>query len=136
LLKATERTTKTTYITIGNRVARRWVHVDLLMQLVMKKSILHVKPRDSPLTNRGHRNKSMNGGSMSNGSKGPLRVTTILMLKTTGNKTCIIVLNRAIRESLNLVDPLAHDRNSRRSMKNKIPSVGMLKSRNLLSHSG
>jgi hypothetical protein len=45
------------------------------------------------------------------------------------------VLNRAIRESLNLVDPLAHDRNSRRRTRNKIPSVNTLKSSNLLSHS-
>jgi hypothetical protein len=30
---------------IGNIVARRWVHVDLMQLTVKKKSILHVKMR-------------------------------------------------------------------------------------------
>jgi hypothetical protein len=58
-----------TDVAIENRVVRRWVHVDFLMHLTMKKSIFHVKLRDSPLTNIGHRNKSMNGGPVSNTSK-------------------------------------------------------------------
>jgi hypothetical protein len=65
LLEAIERTVETTDMALGNRVARRWVHVDLLMQLTVKKSILHVKLRDGPTTNRGHHNKSMNGGPYS-----------------------------------------------------------------------
>jgi hypothetical protein len=48
LLVATERTVETTYVAIRNRIARRWVHVGLLMQLTTKKSILHVKLRDDP----------------------------------------------------------------------------------------
>jgi hypothetical protein len=30
---------------IGNIVARRWVHVDLMQLIVKKKNILHIKPR-------------------------------------------------------------------------------------------
>jgi hypothetical protein len=134
LLEAIKRTTETTNVTIRNRVVRRWVHVDLLMQLTVKKSILHVKLRDGPLTNRGHCNKSMNGGPVSNKSKGLFIVTVVLLLKTTGNKTRFIALYRAIRAGLDLIDPLARDRNSRR-VKDKIPSAGTLKSSNLLSHS-
>jgi hypothetical protein len=52
LLEAIKRTMETTYMTIRNRVVRRWVHVDLLMQLIVKKSILHVKLRDGPPTNQ------------------------------------------------------------------------------------
>jgi hypothetical protein len=111
------------------------VHVYLLMQLTVEKTILHVKLRDGPPTNRGHHNKSMNGGLVSNRSKSLLIVTTILLLKTMGNKTCFIVLNRATRASLNLIDPLARDWYSRRRERDKIPGVGMLKSSNLLGHS-
>jgi hypothetical protein len=71
---------------------------------------------------------------MSNRSKGLLIVTPILLLKTISNKTQCIALNRAIRAGLDLVDPLAHDRNSRRTM-NKILSVGMCKRSNRLKHS-
>jgi hypothetical protein len=39
LLEAIERTIETTNMVIRNRVARRWVHVDLLMQLTVKKSV-------------------------------------------------------------------------------------------------
>jgi hypothetical protein len=100
----------------------------------MKKNILHVKLRDSPPTSRDHRNKSMNGGPMSNKSKGVVIIMTILLLKTTSNKTCLIALNRAIRAGLDLVDPLAHDQNNRRRVRNKIPSVDTLKRSNLLCH--
>jgi hypothetical protein len=47
LLEAIERTAETTNMTIRNRVARRWVHIDLFIQLTMKKSVLHVKLRSS-----------------------------------------------------------------------------------------
>jgi hypothetical protein len=55
-------------------------------------------------------------------------------LKTIGNKTHFIALNRAIRAGLDLINPLARNRNSRRAS-DKIPSVGTLKSSNLLDHS-
>jgi hypothetical protein len=46
-----------------------------------------------------------------------------------------ITLNRVIRVSLDLIDPLAHDQNSRRRVRDKVTSVGTLKSSNLLGHS-
>jgi hypothetical protein len=51
------------------------VHVDL-MQFTVKKSILHVKLKDGPPMNRGHRNRS----------KSLLIVMTVLLLKTTDKK--------------------------------------------------
>jgi hypothetical protein len=45
------------------------------------------------------------------------------------------MLNRVIRASLDLIDPLAHDRNSRRRARDKVTSVSTLKSSNLLGHS-
>src|SRR6266542_3316882 len=135
LLEAIERVTETTDVTIRNRVSRGRVHVDLLMQLAMKKSILHIKLRDGPLANRSNSNKSMDSGPMGNRSKGLLIITPILLLKPTCNKTRFIALNGAIRAGLDFVDPLARDGSSRRRKRNKIPSASALKSSNLLSHS-
>jgi hypothetical protein len=69
----------------------------------------------------------MRGGPTSNRSKCLLIVTIVLL-------TRFIALGRAIRAGLDLIDPLAHDRNSRRA-RDKIPSVCTLKSNNLLNHS-
>jgi hypothetical protein len=135
LLEAVERTMETTNMAIRNRVARRWVHIDLLMQLTVKKIVLHVKLRDSPPTNRGHHNKRMNGGPVSDRSESLLIVRSILLLKTMSNKMHFKALNRTIRVSLDLVGPLARDWNNRRRAGNKIPSPGTFKSSNLLSHS-
>ena len=43
LFEAIERTTKSTYVTIRNKVTRRRMHVDFLTQLTMKEGILHIK---------------------------------------------------------------------------------------------
>src|SRR5207237_4389703 len=100
LLEAIERATETTYVTIKNRVSRERVHVDLLMQRAMKKSILHIKLRDGPSANRSNSNKSMDSGPMGNRSKGLLIITPILLLKPTCNKTRFIALNGGIRAGL------------------------------------
>jgi hypothetical protein len=100
LLVATERAAETTYVAIRNRIARRWVHADLLMQLTIKKSILHVKLRDDPQINTYHRNKSVTVAPVSSRSKGLLIVTTVLLPKTLDNETRFIALNRAIRVGL------------------------------------
>src|SRR6266508_3948382 len=135
LFEAIERATKTTDVTIRNRVSRGRMHVDLLMQLAMKKSILHIKLRDGPAANRSNSNKSMNSGPMGNRSKGLLIIMPILLLKPSCNKTRFIALNGAIRAGLDFVDPLARDGSSRRRKRNKIPSASALKSGSLLSHS-
>jgi hypothetical protein len=74
----------------------------------------------------------VNGGPVSNKSKGLLIVMTILLLKTS-YKTRFIALNRPIRAGLDLIDPLACDQN--RKARDKIPSVGTLRSSNHLRHS-
>jgi hypothetical protein len=58
----------------------------------------------------------------------------MLLIKTTSNKTGLITLERAIRASLNLINPLARDGTSMRREMNKIPSGIALKSSDLLHH--
>jgi hypothetical protein len=75
----------------------------------------------------------MNGGPVSNMSECPLIIMIVLLLKTMSNKTRFKALNRTIRVSLDLVDPLARDWNNKMRAWNKFPSVIMLKSSNLPS---
>jgi hypothetical protein len=95
---------------LRDRIPRWWTHVNILMQLTIKKCILHIKLRDGPALNRSHGKKSVNSGHMSNRSKSLIIISIMLLLKTTSNKTGLIPLKRTIRESLNLIYPLTSDR--------------------------
>jgi hypothetical protein len=134
LLKAIKGSTKVTNHTLRNRIPRWWMHVNILTQLTIKKDILHIKLSYGPLPNRRYGKKSANSGHMSNRSKSLIIITTLLMLKTTSNKTSLIALKRTIRMSLNLIGPLTSDRTNTRGIGHKIPRASPLKSSNLLSH--
>jgi hypothetical protein len=71
---------------------------------------------------------------MSNRSKSLIIITTVLLLKTTGNKTSLIELKRTVRANLNLIDPLISDGTNMWRIGHKILRAGPLKSSNLLSH--
>jgi hypothetical protein len=109
LLNAIKGATKVTNHTLRNIIPRWWMHVNILMQLTTKKSILDIELRDGPLPNRSHIKKSVNSGHMSNRSKSLIIITVVLLLKITGNKTSLIALKRTIRASLNLIDSLTSD---------------------------
>jgi hypothetical protein len=103
LLKAIKEATKVTNHTLRDRIPGWWTHVNILTQLIIKKVILHIKLRDGPLPNRSHGKKSGNSGHMSNRSKSLIIITTLLLLKTTSNKTGLIALKRTIGASLILI---------------------------------
>jgi hypothetical protein len=134
LLKAIKRATKVTNHTLRDKVPSWWTHVNILTQLTIKKDILHIKLRDEPLSNRSHDRKSVNSSHMSNRNKSLIIITTMLLLKTTSNKTSLIALKRTVRASLNLIDPLTSDRMSTWRTGHKIQRARPLKSSNLLSH--
>jgi hypothetical protein len=134
LLKAIKGATKVANHTLRDRIPRWRAHVNILIQLTIKKNILHIKLRDGPLPNRSHNKKSANSGHMSNRSKNLIIITTLLLLKTTSNETSLIALKRTIRANLNLIDPLTSDRTNTWRTGHKIPRASPLKSSNLLSH--
>jgi hypothetical protein len=134
LLKAIKGTMKVTNHALRNRIPRWWTHVNILTQLTNKKDILHIKLRDGPSPNRSHNKKSVNSGHMGNMSKSLIIILTMLLLKTTSNKTSLISLKRTIRESLNLIYPLTSDRTNTSGIGHKIPCASPLKGSNLLSH--
>jgi hypothetical protein len=110
LLKTIKGAIKVIDHTLRDKIPRWWTHVNILTQLTIKKSILYIKLGDEPLPNRSHRKKSVNSGHMSNMNKSLIIIMTLLLLKTTGNKTSLIALKRTIRASLNLIDTLTSDR--------------------------
>jgi hypothetical protein len=120
--------------TLRDRIPRWWMHVNILTQLTIKKGILYIKLRDKLLLNRSQGKKRANSGHMSNGSKNIIIITTLLLLKTTCNKTRLIALKRTIRVSINLIDPLTSDRMDMWWIGYKISQANPLKSSNLLSH--
>jgi hypothetical protein len=134
LLKAIKGATKVTNHTLRDRIPRWWTHVNILTQLTIKKAILHIKLRDEPSLNRNHEKKSVNSSHTSNRSKSLIIISTMLLLKTTSNKTSLISLKRTIRVSLNLIYPLTNDRTNMWRTGHKIPRASPLKSSNLLSH--
>jgi hypothetical protein len=134
LLKAIKGATKVTNHALRDRIPRWWTHLNILMQLTIKKDILHIKLRDGPSPNRSHGKKSVNSSHMSNRSKSLIIISTMLLLKTTSNKTSLISLKRTIRASLNLIYPLTSDRTNTWGTGHKIPRASPLKGSNLLSH--
>jgi hypothetical protein len=110
------------------------MHVNILTQLTIKKCILHIKLRDGLFLNRSHGKKSVNCSHLSNKSKSLIIISTMLLLKTTSNKTSLISLKRTIRASLNLIYPLTSDRTNTWGTWHKISHVNPLKGSNLLSH--
>jgi hypothetical protein len=134
LLKAIKGVTKMTNHALRDRIPRWWTHVNILMQLTIKKGILHIKLRDGPAPNRSHDKKSANSDHMSNMSKSLIIISTMLLLKITSNKTSLIPLKRTIRASLNIIYPLTSDRMNTWGIGHKIPRASPLKGSNLLSH--
>jgi hypothetical protein len=119
---------------IRNKIPRRRLHVNLLMQLTIEKSILNIKLRHGPVANRGDSKKSAHSGHMSHMSKSLIIVTALLLLKATSHKTRFIALKRSIRAGLNFLDPLTRDGTNTGRRRNKIPSASALKQSNLLGH--
>ncbi|KAK1609953.1 hypothetical protein QYE76_033626 [Lolium multiflorum] len=134
LFETIERTSKTTNHPIGNRIPRRRLHVNLLTQLAIKKSVLNIKLGHRPASNRSNIKKGTHSGHMSHRGKSLIIVTAVLLLKATSHKTRFIALKRSIRASLNFIDPLTRDRTNTRRGRNKIPSASALKRSDLLSH--
>jgi hypothetical protein len=112
----------------------RRLHVNLLTQLTIEKSILSIKLRHRLVANRGDNKKSAHSGHMSHRSKSLIIVTTLLLLKAMSHKTRFISLKRSIRAGLNFLDPLTHDGTNTGRRRNKIPSASALKRSNLLGH--
>ena len=104
LLEPVKGSTQPTNQAIRDRIARGWLHIDLLLQFSIKKSILNIKLGDGPLPHRNNSKESSDSGHVSNRSKSLIIVTTMLLLKTTCHKASLVALKRAIRSSLNLID--------------------------------
>jgi hypothetical protein len=120
---------------IRDRIPRRRLHVNLLTQLAIKKSVLNIKLRHRPVSNRSDSKKSTHSGHMSHRSKSLIIVTAVLLLKTTSHKTRFVALKRSIRAGINFINPLTRDRTNTGRGRDKIPGASALNRSNLLSHS-
>ena len=102
--KGMEIATKTPDRAIRKKISRWWLHVDLLMQLMIKKDILDIKLRDRSMANKYYSEKCEKSGHVGHMSKCFILVIAMILLKATGHKTSFITQEN--HQSLNLVDPL------------------------------
>ena len=134
LFKTIEGAAKPTYHTIRSIVPRWWLHINLLTQLAIEKSILDIKLRDRPMTNRSHNKESADSGHMGHRSECLIIIASLLLLKATGHKTGFVTLKRTIGASLDLVDPLAGNGTNTGREGNQIPCARALKASKLFGH--
>jgi hypothetical protein len=134
LFKTIERAAKSADHTIRSIVPRWWLHINLLTQLTIEKSVLNVKLRHRPMTNRSHSKESANSGHVGHRSESLIIIASLLLLKATSHKTSFETLKRTIGASLNLIDPLARDGTNTGRKGNQIPRASALKRSNLLGH--
>jgi hypothetical protein len=90
-------------------VSKRWLHINLLMELTILESILNIQLRHKPVANRGHNKKSVTSGHMGHKDKSLIIITPLLLLKIMSHKTSFVTLKRTIETSLSLVEPLTRD---------------------------
>ncbi|KAL1352145.1 hypothetical protein AAHE18_06G145800 [Arachis hypogaea] len=103
LLKTIKCLAKETDFVRRTRITRRWFHIDLLFQISIKKCILHVHLNERPFFDRSNGKKSLNICETSNRSKSLFIVNTMLLHTTLSNQSCLIMVNRTIRASFDLV---------------------------------
>ena len=86
------------------KISMWWLHVDLLMQLTIKKDIVDIKLRDRPVASKYHNEKCAKSGHVGHMRKCLVVVIAMFLLKATNHKTSFV--RQGNRLSLNLVDPL------------------------------
>lgn len=81
-----------------------------------------------------HNKKNVNYGHVNQRCKSLIIAMTMLLLKTTDNKTSFVSFKRTVRADLNLIDPFARDGTNMWGKRNKISRASTIKSSQLLCH--
>jgi hypothetical protein len=76
----------------------------------------------------------MNSGKFDNTTRGVIIINMIAFLKTLGNQTSFISVNRTISLPLNFINSFAIDEIPIRTRRNKVPSIISHQSRKLRLH--
>jgi hypothetical protein len=134
LLKAKKRVTKVTNHTLRDRIPKWWTHVNILTQLTIKKAFFTSSWEIDHSRIEVIARRVWIVVIWTTGAKSLIIIMTLLLLKTTINKTSLIALKRTIIASLNLIDPLTSDWTNTWGTWHNIPCVSLLKSSNLHNH--
>ncbi|GMP94104.1 hypothetical protein CsSME_00043686 [Camellia sinensis var. sinensis] len=116
----------------------KWrLHVDLLKKITIKEGILDIHLKKLPVASSSNSNskQTANRGKLSNRGEDLLIINAIFLVETLGNKTSFVALNRAIRMSLDFVDPFAANCSLARRKINNIPSMSFVQNLKFISHS-
>ena len=89
--------------------AGRLLAVDRLVQMAVKKSVLHVQPMYRPGARSGNAEDDANGSRFDNRTERLVVVDVVLLRKTTNDPPGFMASERAISTIFVLEDPLAGD---------------------------
>ena len=121
----------------GSRVdeAVRLLAVDRLVQMAVKKGVLHVQLMDRPGARSGDAEDDPDGGRFDNRAERLVVVDAVPLRKTTNDPPGLMASQGAVSTILVLEDPLAGDHISAQGARHEIPSVVLQKGSMFLFHS-
>jgi hypothetical protein len=85
------------------------LHINILRQEAMEKSVAHINPMKCPTTRDSNRENQTDSSRLHNRAKGVTIVNTLLLREPTRNEASLVFLNRAIWSVFGFEDPFAAD---------------------------
>jgi len=109
LLEAVEGSLQKTHMigASGVNKARRLMTVDGLLQVAVKKGVLHIQLVDRPATRGGDAEDDMNRRRLDNGAKGLIVVDVVALSEATNDPASLVTGKRTVGVEFMLINPLA-----------------------------
>lgn len=102
----------------------------------MEECILDIKLTDGPVVGYGHSKDGANGGRFDYRTESVRVILTGVLMKPFGNQTCFVACKRAIRMSLDSINPFATDDIGAQRWLDKRPGAIFQKGSKLVTHGG
>jgi hypothetical protein len=116
--------------------ARRLLAVDRLVEVVVKKSVLHVQLVDGPGTGSGDAENCPDGHRFDHRAESLVVVDVVLLGEAANEPACLLLSKSTVGVVLMLEDPLLGDDVGTRRVRNKLPSAVVKEGLELISHGG
>jgi hypothetical protein len=99
------------------------MHVDLLLKNTMEECILNIKLPKMPTTRDCKREQKANSGGLNDRAESIFIVQSIPLFESLGNQARFVALNRPVRVTLDLKDPLRVNDIDTRTRRNQPPGL-------------
>jgi hypothetical protein len=119
---------------LGVFEARGLLHVNILRQIAMEKSIAHINLTECPSTRDSNGENQTNAPRLHNRAKSVTIINTLPLRKSTSNEASLVFLIRAIRVMFGFEYPFTANNVGARGLRNQCRCIGLRKSRKLIRH--